>query len=289
MEKSSSPSEKASTGSSGDLQDILEEIRTLKIDLQAVNTRRAFLEGQAGRPSTPPPTRLGFTTETNNPLPASTPGLQNFNSDVSAEYAAIKASVQSVRLPTELTLPTEAGNRQGVKKTDQPLCHVIVRSARYCETAMKVLTQCGATKTDSKFEEVFTILYAHIKYLQEEHASLIVQSTFDPTVSRFFRSLQRGSTFTPEALDHLRSAATIASVYRPSHSQQATRGRGGHFTRGPGDLYAQQAARGFPHSRGFRRDVSASDQQLSQSTCSATTTPAASRMNSLVAGGVRGD
>ena len=164
MEKSSSPSEKASTGSSGDLQDILEEIRTLKIDLQAVNTRIAFLEGQAGRPSTPPPTRLGFTTETNNPLPASTPGLQNFNSDVSAEYAAIKASVQSVRLPTELTLPTEAGNRQGVKKTDQPLCNVIVRSARYCETAMKVLTQCGATKTDSKFEEVFTILYAHIKY-----------------------------------------------------------------------------------------------------------------------------
>ena len=159
-------------------------------------------------------------------------------------------------------MPTEAGNRQGVKKTDQPLCNVIVRSARHCETAMKVLTQCGATKTDSKFEELFTILFAHIKYLQEEHASLIVQSTFDPTVSRFFRSLQRGSTFTPEALDHLRSAATIASVYRPSHSQQATRRRGGHFTRGRGDLYAQQAARGFPHSRGFRHDVSASDQQL---------------------------
>ena len=58
-----------------------------------------------------------------------------------AEYAEIAAAVQSVKLPSQLTLPAEAGSKHGVKKDDQPLCDVILRDACLCETAMKVL-QC---------------------------------------------------------------------------------------------------------------------------------------------------
>ena len=42
------------------------------------------------------------------------------------------------------------------------------------------------SKTETKFEDLFTVLYAQRHCLQEEHASLIVRSTFHPTVSRFF-------------------------------------------------------------------------------------------------------
>ena len=38
------------------------------------------------------------------------------NADVGAEYMAITAAMQSVRLPLELTLPAEAGSKEGMKE-----------------------------------------------------------------------------------------------------------------------------------------------------------------------------
>ena len=89
--------------------------------------------------------------------------------------------------------------------------------------------------------------------LQDEQAAILVQSSFDPTVARFFRNLRRGGGLTPDALEDLRSAASIAAAYRP---QQQSRGSG----RGPSafqfqqrDFFGRAAGRGFPNQRGARR------------------------------------
>ena len=42
----------------------------------------------------------------------------------------------------------------------------------------------------SMFDNIFMVLYMQMKYLQEEHAILIVQGLCDPTISLFFHSLQ---------------------------------------------------------------------------------------------------
>ena len=104
--------------------------------------------------------------------------------------------------------------------------NVLAKCARYTETTLKL---CARTDGDSH-EDVFSCCYAMMKFIQDEYTALVVQSTFDPNVSRVFRSLQRNTGFTPEAMEHLRSATTIASAYRPQSNPRA-RGRGGrhHF------------------------------------------------------------
>jgi hypothetical protein len=110
--------------------------------------------------------------------------------------------------------------------------------------------------------DLFKVLIAHVKFLQEEHAGLVVQSSFDPTVARFFRTLQRGGGMSPMALENLRSAASIAAVYRPQAPQRGGRGGGfgrgaGSFAgRGRGDVFNVQTSRSFPSRQ--PRDASGS-------------------------------
>ena len=170
---------------------------------------------------------------------------------VDAEFQRLRNTVQSVRLPPNLTLQE---SRQGVKREDLPLFNVLAKCARYTETTMKL---CARVEGDSH-EDVFNCMYAMIKYIQDEYAALIVNSTFDPNVSRVFRSLQRNTGFTAETMEHLRSATTIASAYRPQPPARA-RGRGGgrhgfQFR----DQFSQ--ARGFP-KRGGANNASAQPSQ----------------------------
>ena len=141
-------------------------------------------------------------------------------SSVEADYLRVKGSVQSVRLPSDLTLQ-EA--RQGIKRDDLPLFNVLAKNARFTETLLKICA--NADKAPMNAEDVFCVAYAHMKFLQEEYAALVVNSSFDPSVSKLFRSLQKNSGFSQETMEQLKNAATIASAYRPQ--AQANRGRGG--------------------------------------------------------------
>ena len=171
--------------------------------------------------------------------------------DPEAEFKRVKASVQSTRLPQDFTLPE---HRQGIKRQDQQLYSLIQKNARYCETALKLLSD-ESVENKSKSESLFFVLYAQIKYLQDECTALVVNSSFDPTVARFFRALQRNNSFTPDALENLRSAATIASAFRPNRGGQLSRqaasqsGRGGFSNFGRGDVFSRQG-RPFPGYRG---------------------------------------
>ena len=170
--------------------------------------------------------------------------------DIQATYASIKASVQAVRLPPDLTLGSSGAT--GLKKGEAQIHTVINKVARITETIFKVLKS-----KEEPYDDVFSCALALMNILQDEQAAILVQSSFDPTVARFFRNLRRGGGLTPDALEDLRSAASIAAAYRPQQQQQQqSRGSG----RGPSafqfqqrDFFGRAAGRGFPNQRGARR------------------------------------
>ena len=170
--------------------------------------------------------------------------VQPVRPDPNAQYLAIKAQVQGVKIPIELTLQTATG----LKKSDT---QTLARTARAVETVFKILS--NVDNHADPFGDIFTTMLALMNYLQDEQAALVVNSSFDPTVAKFFRNLRRGSGFSAGALEDLRSAAAIASAYRPGPQQPSGRGRG--FDRGGfrgRDFFNRHAGRGYPSHRGGR-------------------------------------
>ena len=236
------------------LGDILQEIRSLSErvgTLECQTQRQSSYSfhphvGDAGSGADRSHTRDSVTADTNpnsSNCASSLSAATTPTASVDAEFQRLRNSVQSVRLPPNLTLQE---SRQGVKREDLPLFNVLAKCARYTETTMKL---CAPADGDSH-EDVFNCMYAMIKYIQDEYAALVVSSTFDPNVSRVFRSLQRNTGFTAETMEHLRSATTIASAYRPQPPARA-RGRGGgrHGFQNR-DLFQASGARGFPRRGG---------------------------------------
>ena len=173
-------------------------------------------------------------------------------SDLQGQFQSIKDSLQRVRLPPELKLSEQ---RRGVRANDKAQFNCVTRSARYIETALKVIATVGdGGPSQDDLNTLFTILRAHMGYLQDEHAAIVVQGQFDPTTSRFFRALQSNTSgFTPASLECLRNAAAIAAVsnQQPQSSghrgYQPSRGRG--FRRGQRDNYSSFTNRQFPQQR----------------------------------------
>ena len=246
------------------LEKILKEVKSLRVRVESLETttqRQSGLgptwggPGDAGDAIGPSFIHTREPTTDSNPFGANV-SPSAATASVDAEYQRIRCSVQSVRLPANLTLQE---SRQGVKREDLPLFNVLAKCARYTETMMKL---CASADGDSH-ENVFNVSYAMMKYIQDEYTALIVSSTFDPNVSRVFRSLQRNTGFTPEAMEHLRSATTIASAYRPQTNARA-RGRGGrqHSFQNQG-LFQTSGSRGFPRRGGSNAN---STSQPSQNT-----------------------
>ena len=163
----------------------------------------------------------------------------NANEDIHSAYQAIKAALASTRIPPSLTVPTD---KTGIRKSDQAVHNVITRTSKFAETVIKIIQVPGLT-SEQRLGDILTVTTALTCFLQEETAALVVQGTFDDGVAKFFRSLQRSNNFTPESLENLRAAASIAAVYRPNQGQTQ---RGTGFRGGSGGGY-----RG--HFRGFRR------------------------------------
>ena len=148
--------------------------------------------------------------------------------NVQANYNIIKDSLAQVKLDTSVKLHD---TKAGIRRNDQPLVNVISKSARYAETTLKLLSlQRIDTVTEDTLNDLFTISYAQLKYLQEEYASLLVQGQFGANTARVFRSLQRNtSAFPEESLEQLRTAVTLTP---PNTQQQSwSSNRGGYNSR----------------------------------------------------------
>ena len=196
--------------------------------------------------STPPVNPAASTIPsptTNTPVASIYP-----SEDIQATFASIKASVLNVRLPAELTLASSGTS--GLKKGDQQTHTLLSKIARFAETIFKLLQS-----REDPYEDIFSCVFALVQYIQDEQATLLVQSSFDPTVARFFRSLRRGSGLTPDAIEDLRSVASIAAVYRPPQQHQSSQrgfGRGQQFQHRSSDFFRASSGRSFPSQRGGR-------------------------------------
>ena len=206
-------------------------INKLSESLNNIDSRLRAIESNSVAPAQPSP-------------PAETTGVVDEGDvDLNTAFSAIKAAVQHVKLPSSLQVPTD---KTGVKRSDQPLLNLITKVAKYAETGLKIIQTPLHSDASSKLQDLLTTLSALVQLLQEEHAAVVVQGTFDDNVAKFFRTLQRSSGFNQEALENLRAAASIASVYRPQRRGQATGYQGG---RGQGGQYQQRGA--FRGRRGF--------------------------------------
>lgn len=142
-----------------------------------------------------------------------------------------------VRLPHELSLRT-----LWIKKlfqTDQPLFKVLAKMPDFVRQLFCCCTLWGHVCGHACAVAVFagwkyTNLIA--KILCYTGSLLIVQSSFDPVVSRFFRSLQWNSSFTPEALPNLQSVATTWDSLQTT-TRQTVGWQGEAFGRGRRDMF----------------------------------------------------
>ena len=190
------------------------QAQAVRSDVEAPD--RAPVETPASRPDVPTSGSQSTATVASPP-------------DVQGEFAAVRDSYQKVKLPPDLRLNE---SRTGICREDQPAFNVVTRSARFVETVFKILSlidkrdDCGVAQD---VENLFTVSLAHMRYLQDEYSSLVVQGSFDQTTSRLFRQLQRQTSgLTGEAVENLHRAAGLAAVAnRASPNSSAPRGRGG--------------------------------------------------------------
>ncbi len=157
-----------------------------------------------------------------SPLPTSKDSQLSLQRD----YETIKRGVEKVRLPEELLL---LENNSGIKKEDCQNFNVVRSSPRYVETCIKILME----DSESVQEKLFTVLSAHIDFLQAEYAGIIVKGTFDQQTADTFKRLERNSmVFRGQALEHLRAAAEISAAQSAFQAKKPSRGPFNPFQRG---------------------------------------------------------
>ena len=165
------------------------------------------------------PTQAGVN-ET-NPSPRSG---EVASGDLQGEFAVIKDSVQRVRLPAELKLND---SKSGIKRQDQATYNIVAKSCRFIETSIKLLSLVDVQEDQQqRIDELYTVAVAHLKYMQEEYASLIVQGKFGTDCAGVYRALQRNSSaFPQEHLETLRAAVTLSGFSEPQRQDRnSTRG-----------------------------------------------------------------
>ena len=164
-------------------------------------------------------------------------------SEVQAEFRAIRDSVAKVKLPPDLLV---GDSRAGVSRADLPRFNIIQKSARYQETVLKLLSACDPE--DAALNQVSAVSLAHLRYLQEEYTQLLVSAQFDDGTAKLFSTLQQNpAAFTPNSLENLQRAVTIAGA-RQSRQVSGSRGRGSfpawRGARGPGRDFQYGPRRG---------------------------------------------
>ena len=82
----------------------------------------------------------------------------------------------------------------------------ITKSARFTETCFELLASFDETVTLEDLGQLYTVLVAHINFLQLEYAGLVVKGQFDRETVTVFKCLQKNTTcFKGDSLDSLKN------------------------------------------------------------------------------------
>ena len=131
--------------------------------------------------------------------------------DTQSEFGAIKDTLIKVKLPADLSL---CDSPQEIRRSALTY-NIFSRCAWYAETSIKLSSLITeGNLADDSVQQLFAIQLAQILYVKEQYSVLVVQSHFDESTARIFRSLQRNtSSLTPDALQQL----------KPQHQQRPER------------------------------------------------------------------
>lgn len=149
------------------------------------------------------------------------------------EFTVIRDAVQRVKLPNDLKLDDSG---QGVAQKDRARRNVVQRCAKYSEATLKLLSTLQLdTISDGDIQDLITIAVAQQRYLQEEHAMILVNNNFGERVEKTYRNFRRNtSVFTSDAIEALQAAVTI-------NNQADNQQRGGGGRRdGRSDNYSRR-------------------------------------------------
>ena len=180
----------------------------------------------------------------------------NFNTSagdnsIQDEYMSIKDKVSSVKIPQELRVSL---SKAGIKKENTVAANIISNSAKYVETAIKLMWNIDDNVDPNQLVELFSVLKAHIDYLRQEQSALVVSSQFGAQTSQLFRNLNRGTcNLDDRQLENLLKAVQITSHSSDAHRQhQHTSYRGGWRGAAYHQAYRGGRGRGWSHggSRG---------------------------------------
>ena len=163
--------------------------------------------------------------------PSSDEGFPDVSSvDLQAGFKILKDKYSGRELPAQFRLNTE---RTGVRRDDQPKLNIIASCAKYSETLLKIAATSDSQSLDDLKQEIYIAAAAQHKYLQSEYSAVLVDGSFDPQVSKFYRQLRKNtSAFDSDSLSDLKDAIAVCSQYKPP--EQPTRGRGRGFSQGRG-------------------------------------------------------
>ena len=96
------------------------------------------------------------------------------------------------------------------KREDQQALQILSKSARYADLEITRNSVGNITQTDLK--QLFMIQIAHIRYLQDKYAALVVQGKFDKQTSHMFRALWKNTSgLSSSALANLKIASEISN------------------------------------------------------------------------------
>ena len=115
------------------------------------------------------------------------------SSDIQKEFDCIRDSLMRQTLPADLKVHDTS---TGIKNECRPALKVIQKTARYAETALKILeTLRSPTPTTLVYDnedmnKLFIVLAAQINFLQSEFTNILVKSNFSEETSKIFRSLE---------------------------------------------------------------------------------------------------
>ena len=138
------------------------------------------------------------------------------SSDIQKEFDCIRDSLMRQTLPADLKVHDTS---TGIKNECRPALKVIQKTARYAETALKILqtlrspTPVTLVYDNEDINKLFIVLAAQINFLQAEFTNILVKSNFSEETSKIFRSLEAtNNPFTPQSLSNLRISAELAAV-----------------------------------------------------------------------------
>ena len=176
--------------------------------------------------------------------------------DLQSEYKVVSDKYSRMAVSSDLRFNN---NRSGIKQASKELSNVMCNAAKYMETGLRILTHVQRKSQEPEYQinvqlqELYVVLYAGLRYLQEDHVALRFGSQYGTRTQMIYKDLSKNTSSYPVgSLDRLENAMRFAAIPPEAPVQTAPR-RGGFsgWNGGPRGGYGNFGNRGRFRGRGF--------------------------------------